>query len=187
MSRRLKRRATETDTLRADPKANAVGGTAATIRPFSKEPPLAAKSFRCRLITPIAQVLDEQVTSAVIPAWDGLMGFLPDRAPIVAKLGLGELNLVFADTGKGKAGSRSFLVEDGFAQMVNNKLTILAARAIPTESLTATEAQAELKEAEARKPDPSKNAKVEGDRISADRARARLKVRLAGKSGGRGI
>lgn len=147
---------------------------------------MAAKSFRCRLITPVAQVLDEQVVSAVIPAWDGLMGFLPDRAPIVAKLGLGELSLEFADS-KGKGGSRSFLVEDGFAQMVNNKLTILAARAIPTETLTAAEAAAELKEAEARRPDPSKNAKVEADRISADRNRARLKVRLAAKSGGRGI
>ncbi len=73
---------------------------------------MAAKSFRCRLITPVAQVLDEQVVSAVIPAWDGLMGFLPDRAPIVAKLGLGELSLEFADS-KGKGGSRSFLVEDG--------------------------------------------------------------------------
>jgi len=139
------------------------------------------------LITPVAQVLDEQVTSAVLPAWDGLMGFLPDRAPIVAKLGLGELSLRFADSSKGKGGSRSFLVEDGFAQMVNNKLTILAARAIPTESLTSTEAQAELKEAEARRPDPSKNAKVEADRIKADKARARLKVQLAQKSGGKGI
>lgn len=148
---------------------------------------MAAKSFRCRLITPIAQVLDEQVISAVIPAWDGLMGFLPDRAPIVAKLGLGELSLHFADSGKGKGGSRSFLVEDGFAQMVNNKLTILAARAIPTETLTSTEAQAELREAEARRPDPSKNAKVESDRISADKARARLKVHLAQRSGGKGI
>ena len=148
---------------------------------------MAAKSFRCRLITPVAQVLDEQVTSAIIPAWDGLFGVLPNRAPIVAKLGLGELTLDFADGGKGRGGRRSFLVEDGFVQMVNNKLTILAAKAIPAESLTVADAQAELREAEARTPDASKNAKVEADRISADKARARMKVHLAQKSGGKGI
>jgi F-type H+-transporting ATPase subunit epsilon len=137
---------------------------------------LAAKSFRCRLITPVAQVLDEAATSAVIPAWDGLFGVLPNRAPIVAKLGLGELKL---DLESGK--SRRFLVEDGFVQMVNNKLTILATKAIPTESITLPEAQAELREAEARQPDATKNAKVEGDRIAADRARARAKVRIAQK------
>lgn len=148
---------------------------------------MAAKSFRCRLITPVAQVLDEQVTSAVIPAWDGLFGVLPNRAPIVAKLGLGELTLDFADSGKGKGGSRSFLVEDGFVQMVNNKLTILAAKAIPTESLSVADAQAELREAEARRPDASKNATVEADRLRADKARARMKMQLAQKSGGKGI
>ena len=148
---------------------------------------MAVKSFRCRLVTPVAQVLDEQVTSAVIPAWDGLFGVLPDRAPIVAKLGLGELTLDFADSSQGKGGSRSFLVEDGFVQMVNNKLTILAAKAIPTESLSVSEAQTELREAEARRPDASKNAKAESDKITADKARARMKIHLAQKSGGKGI
>ncbi len=146
---------------------------------------MAAKSFRCRLITPVAQVLDEQVTSAVVPAWDGLFGVLPDRAPIVAKLGLGELTLRFADSSKGRGGDRSFLVEDGFVQMVNNKLTILAAKAIPTESLTLAEAQTELREAEARKPESGKLADQE--RVTADRNRARLKVRLAQRGGGKGI
>ena len=142
-----------------------------------------ARSFRCRLITPVAQVLDEQATSAVVPAWDGLFGVLPNRAPIVAKLGLGELKIQFADGDKGKGGSRSFLVEDGFVQMVDNKLTILAARATPTESLSESEAQAELREAESRRPEKAADAQ----RLTADKARARAKLRLAQKSSGRGI
>lgn len=142
-----------------------------------------ARSFRCRLITPVAQVLDEQAVSAVIPAWDGLMGVLPNRAPIVAKLGLGELSIKFADSDKGKGGSRSFLVEDGFLQMVDNKLTILAAKAIPTESISESDAQAELREASARRADKPGDAQ----RITADKARAQAKIRLAQKSSGRGI
>ena len=147
---------------------------------------MAEKTFQCKLITPTAQVLDEPVTYASVPAWDGLFGVLPGRAPIVAKLGLGELRLEFPDKGAAAGGARSFLVEDGFVQMVNNKLTILAARAIPTETITPTEAAAELAEAEARKAtdDPTRH-KADADRITRDRARARLKVRLA--KSGRGI
>jgi len=102
----------------------------------------------------------------------------------VAKLGLGELRLDMADSGK----SRSFLVEDGFAQMVNDKLTILAAKAFPAESLTVADAEKELAAAEratSTEVDPIK-LRVETDRLAKDRARARAKVALAKKAGGRG-
>jgi len=138
---------------------------------------LAGKTFRCRLITPAAQLLDAPVTYASIPAWDGLFGVLVDRAPIVAKLGLGELKLELAD----RAGTKSYLVQDGFVQMVNNKLTILASKAFPTESLNTSEAQAELAAAEREQPksnDPTQK-KIEQDRIAAARALAKEKLRLA--------
>ena len=150
---------------------------------------MAAKTFRCRLVTPSAQVLDEPVVYASVPAWDGLFGVLPGRAPIVAKLGLGELRLDFPDTGKSRGGSRSFLVEDGFVQMVNDKLTILAAKAFPAETLSAGEAEKELAAAEratTSEADPIKR-RVETDRISKDRARARAKAAMAKRAGGRGI
>jgi len=154
---------------------------------------MAANTFRCRLITPLAQVLDEPVTYASVPAWDGLFGVLPGRGPIVAKLGLGELRLDFPDRGgenqAARGGSRSFLVEDGFVQMVNNRLTILASKAIPTETITPQDAAAELAEAESRKSaetDPVKH-RQEMDRLSKDRDRARAKVRLAQRGVGKGI
>lgn len=139
-----------------------------------------AKTFRCRLITPAAQVLDDEIVFASLPAWDGLFGVLADHAPIVAKLGLGELRVDFPGKGAAAGGSRAFLVEDGFVQMVNNRLTVLAGKAIPTETLSATEAEAELREAESRSvPADATDAKLALDRLARDRARARLKVRLA--------
>ncbi len=150
---------------------------------------MAAKTFRCRLVTPAAQVLDEPVTYASVPAWDGLFGVLPGRAPIVAKLGLGELRLQFPDKGSARGGERSFLVEDGFVQMVNDKLTILAAKAFATETLSVADAEKELAEAERRsvtEADPTKR-QIETERLHKDRARARAKVTLAKKAGGRGI
>lgn len=141
---------------------------------------MSAQTFQCRLITPTAKVLDEPVKYASVPAWDGLFGVLPNRGAIVAKLGLGELRLDFPDTAQAAGGSRSFLVEDGFVQMVNNRLTILASRAIPTETISLSDAQAEVAEADARTvPADATDRTAAGHRLTRDRERARLKVRLA--------
>jgi F-type H+-transporting ATPase subunit epsilon len=139
---------------------------------------LAAKTFNCRLVTPTAEVLNEPVTYAVVPGWDGLFGVLPHRAPIVAKLGPGELRLDLANP-QGES-SRSFVVEDGFAQMVGDRLTILATKAVPVETLNEAEAQAELAEAEARKaPEGTGGAAAsQAAKIAKDRAFARAKLRM---------
>ena len=138
-----------------------------------------ATSFRCRVITPEARLLDEEVSSAILPMHDGQMGYLPGRAPIVGKLGLGELRLRFT-----KGGERSYLVDDGFVQMVGGTLTVLAGRAVPAESLSVSEAEAEVAEATARQPKPGDHADAE--RVTRDRARARAKVALARAVSGRG-
>jgi F-type H+-transporting ATPase subunit epsilon len=140
-----------------------------------------AKTFQCSLITPAAEVLKDQVVYASIPAWDGLFGVMPGRAPIVAKLGLGELRLDYPEAGR----SRSFLVEDGFVQMVNDSLKILATRAIPTESITESDARAELASANAREvPMDHPHRQAELAKVSKDRRRAELMLRLA-RQGGR--
>lgn len=142
---------------------------------------MAEKTFRCRLITPAAQLLDDSATYASIPAWDGLFGVLPNRAPIVAKLGLGELRIEFADKGGPNGAEKAYLVEDGFVQMVSNRLTILAAKAFPVESLNSKDAEGELAAAEHKtvnETDPTKR-KLETERLRKERDRARAKVRLA--------
>lgn len=139
-----------------------------------------ATTFRCKLITPTACVLDEEVTYASVPAWDGLFGVLPGRAPLVAKLGLGELSLSFPDKTGTRGGSRSYLVDGGFVQMVSNRLTILASMAIPAESITPSDAKAELAAAEAKRPSGAGAELTRSqEAIRAERSRAQLKVRLA--------
>src|SRR5204862_8052155 len=65
------------------------------LAPYSRteppEPEPVANTFRCRLITPEAQVLDEPAVGAVIPCWDGQLGILAHRAALVTELGTGEL------------------------------------------------------------------------------------------------
>lgn len=136
-----------------------------------------ATSFRCKLITPEAQVFDEPAVAAVIPAWDGLLGVLPGRAPMVMQLGTGQLRVDFADRGPAKGGTRAFFVDDGFVQMVDNTLTILAAHAVGAEKLSEGEAQAELNSLSNRRTEGMSPAELA--QHQKDKARAEGKLRAA--------
>lgn len=104
-----------------------------------------ANTFACSLVTPQRQVLDEAVAYASLPAWDGLVGVAPGRAPLLAKLGDGALRL---DLPEGE--SRWFFVGGGFAQMKDNRLTILADEAVEADAIDVEAAKASLAAAEAR-------------------------------------
>src|SRR3954449_5335027 len=103
-------------------------------------------SFRCVIVTPEQQVLDESVTQAIVPAHDGQIGILTDRAPLLVKLGLGELRLDLPGNQR-----RMMFINGGVAQMKDNRLTILTNEAVPPEEIDAQTARAEYAEAEAQK------------------------------------
>lgn len=147
---------------------------------------MAKKSFACKVVTPVAALVSDEMTYASIPAWDGLMGFLPGRAPILTRLGIGELRLDYADSSKGKGGTRAYLVEGGFAKMAGDQLTILAERAIPAEELTPQQAAEEMRKAQAMTVSGTgAEARAQQDRKNAALQRARAMQQLV--SGGKGI
>jgi F-type H+-transporting ATPase subunit epsilon len=139
---------------------------------------VADKTFRCRLITPEARLLDQDATHVSLPFHDGLAGVLPRHAPIVAKLGLGELRVDFPE-----GGSRSYFLDGGFGQFVGDHLTILAEEAIPAEALIESQAKAELDEANAR----TGSTGEELTKVVHDRSRAALKARLAARAKAQGV
>jgi F-type H+-transporting ATPase subunit epsilon len=102
--------------------------------------------FRCVIVTPEQQVLDESLEQAILPAHDGLIGILTDRAPLLVRLGQGPLRV---DVANGQ--SRNFYVEGGVAQMKDNRLTILTSEATPASEIDAEAARAEYNEAVARR------------------------------------
>ena len=103
--------------------------------------------FRVTLVTPEQQVLEEDVTYASIPAWDGQIGFEHLRAPILLKLGQGLLRL---DSVSG--GQKWFYLGGGFAQMKDDKLTLLTGEAVPATAADKAKAEAELTKALAEVP-----------------------------------
>lgn len=137
-----------------------------------------ADTFRCTLVTPEEQVLDEQVTYVTFPAWDGQVGIAPGRSPLLARVGIGSMRLDFAG-----GASRWYLLEGGFAQMLGDQLTILSDKSTAAERLIASDAAKELEEALAMSAGDEDSQKA---RTAAQQA-AREKQRMAKVASTRGI
>lgn len=125
-------------------------------------------TFHCSVITPERSVLDCEATSVVFPAHDGEMGILRDRAALVCKLGIGTLRVEATDGGK------TLYVDGGFAQMLDNHLTILTAQAKAPTELKASQAQKALAEAQSMKVGDDASLKKRNEAV--DRAKAQLKL-----------
>ncbi len=134
-------------------------------------------SFKCVVVTPEQQVLDETVSQVILPAHDGQVGILTDRAPLLMKLGVGEMRI----TPTGAAGSRErvFLVDGGVAQMKDNNLTVLTQHATPAAELSSETAKAALAEATARRITDEKSF----EQRQHDLQRAREMQNLAARAG----
>ena len=98
----------------------------------------ATNTFHCSVITPERAVLETEATFVAFPAWDGEVGILHDRAPLLFKMGTGELRV------ESPEGNQRLFVDGGFAQMVDNKLTLLTEQAKRIEELDATAAERAL-------------------------------------------
>lgn len=129
-------------------------------------------SFQCTVVTPEQQVLDEQVTQAIVPAHDGQVGILTDRAPLLVKLGVGELRL---DVAGGQR--RAFLIDGGVAQMKDNRLTILTDDAIPAAEINAEEARAAVAEATAQRITDAESFQQRQHRLQRARAMQQMASR----------
>jgi F-type H+-transporting ATPase subunit epsilon len=97
------------------------------------------------LVTPEKTLLDEPVAALRFPLFDGQIGIMPGRAPMVGRLGYGELKIRTA------SGDQSFYIDGGFVQVKGPTVSLLTNRAIPAGKIDADEARRLLDDA-ARKP-----------------------------------
>ena len=80
-------------------------------------------TITCSLITPEQEVFEKEATYIDLPAHDGQMGFMANRAPLLVKLGTGVLTV------KSDSGQTQVQISGGFAQMKGNTLAILTDKA----------------------------------------------------------
>jgi F-type H+-transporting ATPase subunit epsilon len=100
-------------------------------------------TFHCSVITPEQAVLETDATFVAFPAHDGEVGILRDRAPLLYKMGIGQLRVETPD------GEHRYFVDGGFAQMVDNRLTLLTEQAKPVAEIDRAAAARALEAARA--------------------------------------
>jgi F-type H+-transporting ATPase subunit epsilon len=119
--------------------------------------------IECIVVTPESTILDEQVDFVALPLYDGEIGILPGRSPLIGRLGFGELRLVSS----GQA--RRYYVDGGFVQVAENVVSVLTNRAVPASALDPQVAAEQLAQAQARK--------ANSDELLAIRDRLELQAR----------
>ena len=125
--------------------------------------------IRCSVITPEEQVVETTATAVVIPAHDGQIGILKDRAPLLCELGAGVLRIDGTTEGP-----REFFVDGGFAQVLENEVIVLTEHAAAAEDIVRAEAEKALAEAEQM---PTKDIDaVEARSKAIDRAKTQLRM-----------
>ena len=124
------------------------------------------KQLRCVVVTPEHALIDEAADFVALPLYDGEIGILPGRAPLVGRLGCGELRI--------KRGTHTdyFFVDGGFVQVRDNVVSVLTPRARKASEIKEAAAAQDLRAALA--PAPGKPPE---ERLKAqERARAQLRV-----------
>jgi F-type H+-transporting ATPase subunit epsilon len=130
------------------------------------------RELRCVVVTPERALLDEKADFVVVPLYDGELGVLPGRLPLVGRLGFGELRLKQGDT------VRRYYVDGGFAQVRKNVVTVLTRRALKPEEIDVAAARQALSPEQ----EPATTPAAQEARTRAQE-RARAMLRLAEHAG----
>lgn len=122
----------------------------------------------CVIVTPEATVFDETVDFVAVPLYDGELGVLPGRAPLIGRLGFGELRI--------RQGARTlqYYIDGGFVQVADNVVSVLTNRATLAERLDTAAASDQLQTAIRRHAPTDEQQQLRERQIS--QARAQLRV-----------
>jgi len=83
--------------------------------------------LQCIVVTPDKAVLDELVDFVVLPLYDGEIGIAPRHAPMIGRLGYGQMRITH-----GGQVSR-YSIEGGFVEVIGDVVSVLTNRSEPVE------------------------------------------------------
>jgi F-type H+-transporting ATPase subunit epsilon len=125
------------------------------------------RTLQCVVVTPERAVLDEKVDFVSLPMYDGELGVLPGRAPLIGRLGYGELRT------RHGAETHRYYIDGGFAQVRSNIVTVLTPKALRAEEIDPAAARQALTAATGLAVTPEAQA---AHAKAQERARAQLRV-----------
>ena len=134
------------------------------------------EKIELQVVTPTKHIFSEDVQSIELPGKDGYLGILPGHAPLLTELGAGILT--FNKGGE----TRSMTVIDGFAEVLPNRVIVLADESEKVEDIDAGQARADLEKAQHELPQAGASEE-DWKRANAAIARATVRVEASEKTG----
>jgi len=128
------------------------------------------KHLRLEFVTPERAIVHEDVDEVVLPGEEGDLGVLPGHAPLLCALRTGGM---WYRRGTDK---QHAFVDGGFAEVVPDRVSILAQVAERADAIDIQRAEASKRRAEERLARPVADLDFERARIALIRAIARLQV-----------
>jgi F-type H+-transporting ATPase subunit epsilon len=129
-----------------------------------------ADRFQLEIVTPEKNVVETAAEEVQIPGKNGYLGILPGHAPLITELSVGEIT--FRET----ATEQHLAVAWGFAEVLPNKVTILAETAERPREIDVDRARQAKERAEQRLTSGDPEVDVERALDALRRAEARLEV-----------
>ena len=136
------------------------------------------EAIQLTVVTPERELVRETVVEVTIPGLEGALGVLPGHAPLVTELGIGELSY---RTGTSSRPS-SLAVIRGFAEVLPDRVTVLAETAERAEEIDV--ARAEAAKARAEKRLASNDTNLDWDRATIALQRSLIRIQVARKHRG---
>jgi F-type H+-transporting ATPase subunit epsilon len=132
-----------------------------------------ADTFQLEIVTPEKMVVRDVAEEMQIPGKDGYLGILPGHAPLITELAVGEI------TYRAGAQTHHLSVAWGFAEVLPDKVTILAETAERADEIDVSRAQQAKQRAEGglAKCDTEEDF----NRTAGDLKRAETRLEVAGK------
>ncbi len=130
-------------------------------------------TFQLEIVTPEKMVVKDVAEEAQIPGKNGYLGILPGHAPLITELAVGEITYRNGST------THRVAVAWGFAEVLPDKVTILAETCERPEEIDKQRAEQARQRAEERLK--SGNPEVDYDRAEDALHRAEARLQVAGK------
>jgi len=140
------------------------------------------ESIELIVVTPERQLLREAVVEVTLPGAEGQLGVLPGHAPLITELGIGEMNY---RRKSGEAGTLAVI--SGFAEVLGERVTVLAEIAERPEEIDVSRAEEAKKRAEQRLAAASKDPDIDWSRAAIALQRSLIRIQVARKRHGVGI
>jgi len=136
---------------------------------------MANETLELEVVTPERQVIHDSTNMVELPGLDGYLGILPGHAPLITELGVGILS--FQKDG----GTRYLTVIHGYAEVLPDRVIVLAEISERAEEIDLNRANAALDRAKERLA--KSNPDLDWDRAEYALRRALIRVQAASKGG----